>query len=91
MTNRINKYITAQLDHINFRQSIADGIRLLFDEHGRPPANAPLEDIIAERKKIETQILMLEAICSALRSRFIIVKEIEDQALDLLSQNQGQD
>jgi hypothetical protein len=90
-TNRINKYIKEQMAHINFRQTIADGIRLLFDEHGRPPANAPLEDIIAERKNIEAQILMLEAICAALRNRFMKVKEIEDMALELLGHDQGKD
>ena len=64
---------------------LAEGIKFLFDEHGRPPANAPLEDIIDERRHIEYQIKWFEAILLELRNRLIRVKEVEDYALEMLS------
>lgn len=79
---KINKYIEGQVRHINYKRQLGESLRLLFDEHGRPPANAPLEDIIAARKKIEAEIHMLEAICSAMRVGLSKVKEIEDMALE---------
>jgi hypothetical protein len=81
---KINRYITEQIKHINYKQHLADGIRFLFDEHGRPPANAPLEDIIAVREKIESDIKMLEAICFAMRNHLSKVKEAEDMAFELI-------
>ena len=79
--NKVNRYITEQVSHINYKEQLAEGIRLLFDEHGRTPANVPLEDIIAAREKIESEIRMLEAICFAMRHHLSKIKEIEEMAL----------
>ena len=81
---KVSEYITDQMKHINSNQDLADGIRFLFDERGRPPANAPLEDIIAAREKIESDIRMLEAICSAMRNRLARIREVEDMAFELI-------
>lgn len=80
--HKINRYLEDQVNHINQKRHIGESIKLLFDEHGIPPANAPLEDIIAARKKIEAEIHMLEAICSAMRVSLTKIREIEDMALD---------
>jgi hypothetical protein len=82
--SRISKYIAEQAEHINYHWQIADVIRGLFDEHGKLPANAPIEAIIAEREKIESEIRWLEAITSALRNYLNNVKEIEDLTLELI-------
>lgn len=79
---KVRKFIEKQVEHINTNRQIAEGIKFLFDEHDRPPPNAPLEDIIAERRNIEYQIRWFEAILSELRSRLVKVKEIEDYALE---------
>ncbi len=84
--NKVRSFITKHIQFINSNRQVADGIRFLFDEHGRPPANAPLEDIIAERKKIEAEIRWFEAMCSELRNKLVQVKEIEDMALDLMEE-----
>ena len=82
--NKMNRYISERLKHIMYKQQLADGIRFLFDEHGRPPTNAPLEDIIAVREKIESDIKMLEAICFAMRNHLAKVKEAEETAFELI-------
>ncbi len=87
--NKVKAYIAEQIKHVNPNRQIGDGIRFLFDNHGNPPANVPLEDIFAERKKIEAQIRWLEALCSELRNNLSKVKEIEDLALELIGQGQG--
>lgn len=87
--NKVRGYITDQIEHINPNRQIADSIRFLFDEHGKPPANLPLEDIITERKKIEAQIRWFEALCSALRDEFRKIKEIEDHAIEYSDQIQA--
>lgn len=84
---KIRKFVERQVTHINTNERVAEGIRFLFDEHGQPPANAPLEDIIEERKRIEHEIRWFEAILIELRDRLIKVREIEDMALDLLGQD----
>jgi hypothetical protein len=81
---KVNKYLKDQVKHINYKNHLGESMRLLFDEHGRPPANAPLEEIIAAREKIEAEIHMLEAICSAMRVSLGKLKEIEDQALEYI-------
>ena len=80
--NKVNRYITEQIEHINYKHQLAAGIRQLFDEHGRPPANAPLESIIAARKKMESDIKMLEAICFSMRNHLSKIKEIEEMAIE---------
>jgi hypothetical protein len=88
---KVRKFVEKQVEHINTNQSIAEGIRYLFDEHGRPPPNAPVEDIIEERKRIEYQIKWFEAITLELRNTLVKVKEIEDYALDLLGQGAAEE
>lgn len=81
---KVRKFIETQVTHINGSTRIAEGIRFLFDEHGRPPPNAPLEDIVAERRRIEYEIRWFEAILIELNDRLVKVKEIEDMAFDLI-------
>lgn len=84
--NKVRSFVTKHVQFINSNRQVADGIRFLFDEHGRPPANAPLEDIIAERKKIEAEIRWFEAMCSELKNKLVQVKEVEDMALDMMNE-----
>ena len=86
--NNVRSFITKHIQYINSNRQVADSIRFLFDEHGRPPSNAPLEDIIAERKKIEAEILWFEAMCSELTNKLVQVKEIEDMALEFLEEHE---
>ncbi len=83
---KIKKFVEKQVTEINTHRRVAEGIQFLFDEQGRPPANAPMEDIVEERKRIEYQIKWFDAMLTELRNRLVKVKEIEDHALDLLSQ-----
>lgn len=83
---KVKKFVEKQVRHINANRRVAEGIKFLFDEHGRPPANMPIEDIIEERKRIEYEIKWFDALTSELRNRLVRVKEIEDYALDLLGQ-----
>jgi len=83
---KVKKFVEKQVRHINTNRRVAEGIKFLFDEHGRPPPNAPLEDIIDERRKIEYQIKWFEAMLQELQNRLVKVKEIEDYALEMLGQ-----
>lgn len=85
-SNKLRAYISEQLVHINSTRQIGDIIRFLFDENGRPPANVPLEEIIEERKKIETQLNWLEALCAEMRNNLVRIRQVEDQALELLDE-----
>lgn len=82
---KIKKFVERQVSHVNAHIQVGEGIRFLFDEHGRPPANAPLEDIVWQRQQIEYQIKWFEAVLTELQSTLVRVREIEDQALDYLS------
>jgi len=82
--NKVQEFIAEQVDHVNAAEQISEGIRFLFDKEGRPPANMPLEEVIAERKRIESQFRWLEAICAELRNSLVRIREIENLALDLL-------
>lgn len=84
---KARRFIERHVNHINPQRDVAEGIRFLFDEHGRPPANAPLEDIVDERRRIEYQIRWFEGILLELRNRLVRVKEVEDAALELLSRS----
>jgi hypothetical protein len=88
---KVSRFVATQVQHINSGRQLAEAIRLLFDDKGRPPANAPLEDIIEEREKIEYQIRWLEAIASELRNKLGKLIEFENDALDLIRQNQDPD
>jgi hypothetical protein len=82
---KARRFLERNVKHISTNRDLADGIKFLFDEHGRPPANAPLEDVIEERRLIEYQIMWFEGILLELRNRLIRVKEVEDYALEMLS------
>lgn len=81
---KLKRFVEKQVEHINANQQAAESIRFLFDEHDRPPPNAPIEDIVHERKRIEYEIRWFEAITMELHNRLVKVKEIENHALDLL-------
>jgi hypothetical protein len=80
---KARKFLQKHVHHIS--------IKFLFDEHGRPPPNAPLEDIVEERQKIEYEILWVEGVLLELRHRLIKVKEVEDYALEMLSRASPED
>ena len=77
---RVRAFIDQQLKHINSNEHIAEEIRSLFDE-GQPPKNIPLEDIISERRNLETQIKWLEALSSEMKNQLATVMEIEESAM----------
>lgn len=81
---KVRKFVEKQVEHLNTNRQLVEGIKFLFDEHGLPPKNAPLEDIIEERRNIEYQIRWFEAILGELHSRLVRVKEIEDYAFESL-------
>jgi hypothetical protein len=82
---KARRFLERHVKHISTNRDLADGIKFLFDEHGRPPANAPLEDIVDERRRVEYQIMWFEGILLELRNRLVRVKEVEDYALEMLS------
>ena len=82
---KARRFLERQAEHINIHRELAEGIKFLFDEHGRPPLNAPLEDIVDERRRIEYQIKWFEGILLELNNRLIRVKEVEDYAFEMLS------
>jgi hypothetical protein len=82
---KARKFLERNVQHISTHRDLSEGIKFLFDEHGRPPANAPLEDVIDERRKIEYQIVWFEGILLELRNCLVRVKEVEDYALEMLS------
>ncbi|MES9990545.1 MAG: hypothetical protein ABW098_01220 [Candidatus Thiodiazotropha sp.] len=84
--NKVRSYIAKQINYVNSSRQVAEGISFLFDEHGQPPANAPLADIIAERKNIESQIRWFEAMSSELQNKLTKIKEIEELALEYIDQ-----
>jgi len=86
---KIKKYVKKQVTQLNTKRRIAEEIKFLFDEHGQPSANMPIEDVVEERKQIENQIRWFEAITTELRNRLIKIKEIEDYALDLIGQEKS--
>lgn len=84
---KARKFLERNVQHISTHRDLAEGIKFLFDEHGRPPANAPLEDVIDERRRIEYQIQWFEGILLELRNRLVRVKEVEDYALEMLARS----
>ena len=82
---KARRYLERQVEHINIHRELAEGIKFLFDEHGRPPLNAPLEDIVDERRRIEYQIKWFEGILLELNNRLIRVREVEDYAFEMLA------
>tara|TARA_Y100000782_G_scaffold52491_1_gene58393 strand:- start:5353 stop:5772 length:420 start_codon:yes stop_codon:yes gene_type:complete len=90
-SKKIKSFVAKQVKHINANRQVADGIRFLFDEKGLPPANAPLEDIISERKKIESEIRWFEAMAGEMRGRLVQIKEIEELALEMVNKKQDEE
>jgi hypothetical protein len=88
-SRRAKKFVEKQVQYINANRQVAEGIKLLFDERGQPPANAPLEDIVEERRQLEYQVRWFEAMAEELRTRLLRVREIEALALDLLDRVPG--
>ncbi len=83
---KAKKFVEKQIKQINSNIQLAEGIGFLFDESGQPPPNAPMEDIIEERRRLEYEIKWFEAVVAELQARLVKVREIEDHALDLLGQ-----
>lgn len=89
--NKIKRYVTEQLQYINYHQHISEATKMLFDERGNLPANAPITAIIEARMKLESQLAMLEAICSTMRSHIVEIKEIENAAFEMFNKSQSGD
>lgn len=81
---KVKKFVEKQVKYINANRQVAEEIKILFDEHGQAPANAPMEDIIAERRQLEYQVKWFEAMTLELQTRLLRVREIEALALDVL-------
>lgn len=84
---KAKKFVEKQVQYINANRQVAEGIKILFDEHGQAPANAPIEDIIDERRQLEYQIRWFEAMVLELQTRLLRVREIEALALDVLERS----
>ena len=83
-TRKVKNFVQKQVKYINGNRQVTEEIKILFDEHVQPPANAPLEDIMAERRQLEYQIKWFEAMVLELQTRLLRVREIEALALDVL-------
>ncbi len=81
---KVKRFVEKQVKYINAHRQVADEIKILFDEHGQPPANAPMEDIVAERRQLEYQLKWFEAMVLEVQTRLLRVREIEALALDVL-------
>lgn len=83
-SNERKRYILGHMNHINGALQFSESIRFLFDERGKAAGLPPLEEIIAEREKIEVKIRWVDAICAELRNALASLKEIEDGILEQL-------
>jgi hypothetical protein len=83
---KARRSLERQVQHISPNRNLAEGIKLLFDDQGRPPANVPLEDIVEERRRLEYHIKWFEGILAELKNRLVRTREVEDYALEMLSQ-----
>lgn len=84
---KAKKFVEKQVQYINGNRQVAEAIKILFDENGQAPANAPVEDIIEERRQLEYQIKWFEAMVLELQTRLLRVREIEALALDVLERS----
>lgn len=82
---KARSFLQRHVHHVSVNRELSDGIRFLFDDAGRAPANAPLEDIVEERRRIEYQLRWLEGALQELRHRLVKIREVEDSALELLA------
>ena len=83
---KARRSLERQVQHISPNRNLAEGIKLLFDDQGRPPENVPLEDIVEERRHLEYHIKWFEGILAELKNRLVRTREVEDYALEMLSQ-----
>jgi hypothetical protein len=84
--HKARRSLERQVQHISANRNLAEGIKFLFDDRGRPPQNVPIEDVIEERRRLEYQVKWFEGILVELRNRLVRVREVEDYALEMLSQ-----
>ena len=82
---KARRSLERQVQHISPNRNLAEGIKILFDDQGRPPDNVPLEDIVEERRRLEYHVKWFEGILAELRNRLVRVKEVEDYAFEMLS------
>lgn len=82
-----SNYLQQQINHIVSTRELMNGISFLFDENHRAPANAPLEDIVEERRMIEYRLLWLDSFATEMRDRLLRIREIEEAALEVLVRN----
>jgi hypothetical protein len=82
---KARRSLERQVQHISPNRNLAEGIKILFDDKGRPPENVPLEDIVEERRRLEYHVKWFEGILAELKNRLVRVKEVEDYALEMLS------
>jgi len=83
---KARRLVQRQIGHIKSSRDGAAAIKFLFDEHGRAPANAPLEDIVEERRRTEYHLLWLEGFVAEMRNRLVKIRRVEDAALEVLAQ-----
>jgi hypothetical protein len=83
--HKARRSLERQVQHISPNRNLAEGIKILFDDQGRPPENVPLEDIVEERRRLEYHIKWFDGILAELRNRLVRVKEVEDYAFEMLS------
>ena len=84
---KFRRNLDRHVEHISGSRELADTVKYLFDEQGDPPANAPIEDIIGQRKNLESQIRWLDVLAAELRTRLTSLREIEEAALELVEQD----
>ncbi|MCH2169960.1 hypothetical protein MK489_04175 [Myxococcota bacterium] len=84
---KFRRNLDRHVEHISSSRELADTVKYLFDEHGEPPPNAPIEDIIARRQELESQIRWLDVLAGELRTRLTSLREIEEAALELVEQD----
>ena len=82
---KARRLVQRQIGHIKSSRDGAAAIKFLFDEHGRAPANAPLEDIVEERRRTEYHLLWLEGFVAEMRNRLVKIRRVEDAALEVLA------
>jgi hypothetical protein len=82
---KARRSLERQVEHISPNRNLAEGIKILFDDKGRPPPNAPLEDIVEERRRLEYHVMWFEGILAELRNRLVRTREVEDYAFEMLS------
>jgi hypothetical protein len=88
---KARRSLERQVQHISPNRNLAEGIKILFDDKGRPPANVPLEDIVEERRRLEYHVMWFEGILAELRNRLVRVKEVEDYAFEMLSRSSAEE